>query len=520
MALTRSTLHKIIDGELNFSNCGVAFYDYGGAGGTPRFVMCYNFDTDIVDNGAGLGVFACLYDSSGFVTGTQTLLLDQQDVGDTGADTEKARTITPIRVGHNQFICVANLGDGGDPGVNNFINRFVDVIPFDISGTTITVGTPESLSIHGDYMYSTYYDHAKVVIVGTGDGSSFGNTGNASGLIVSRSGSGASSTITEHALSSEFEATYASNPVVAKYGSANDLICVYYDTNLSALRWVLGTVSGSNVITWGTPTSFSPTISVDTPHDLGTIPTETNKLLLLSTNGIQVLTITGSSVSLGTACVPTDFNTTTYASLVEGVATNKAFYVGRGGSSLYSVAELTLNLTTDTITESDTVTGQANTGTFLSGIDKSDDGNYVGVVYLDTSGSPYDFYGYYADSDITPTFNASGTVASTGTINGTLSLGMSLEQMSNTFIWNTIYDGDSDVLLLQKRSIQSGVLVQNYVLGSGIAQEVLDETISAFPFAVGGESGSEIVYVYGRMNNPFGLGNPVHIIKTENGGTS
>ena len=97
---------------------------------------------------------------------------------------------------------------------------------------------------------------------------------------------------------------------------------------------------------------------------------------------------------------------------------------------------------------------------------------------------------------------------------------MSLEQFSNTYIWSTHLDGASGTILLQKRTVTSGILVDQYALGASSAAQILSNEYTAFPFAVGGDAGAEIVYVFGRMNNPFSLGDPVHIIKTENGGTT
>lgn len=95
-------------------------------------------------------------------------------------------------------------------------------------------------------------------------------------------------------------------------------------------------------------------------------------------------------------------------------------------------------------------------------------------------------------------------------------LGVSIGRDAGANIWTTFCD-DSNLYLLENAMSD---LSQSQSLNLGIATIVDVDAADylAYPQARVGHDDS--VVVYGRMNNPYSLGNPVHVIYTLNGGTS
>ena len=94
-------------------------------------------------------------------------------------------------------------------------------------------------------------------------------------------------------------------------------------------------------------------------------------------------------------------------------------------------------------------------------------------------------------------------------------LGGQIGRGTGTKAWVTIHDGSNIELL--EITLSTLVIADRVDLGAATEAEVDAGTYVAWPFTMFG--GEDNVYVFGRMNNPDGLGSPSHIIYTGNGGT-
>jgi hypothetical protein len=97
-------------------------------------------------------------------------------------------------------------------------------------------------------------------------------------------------------------------------------------------------------------------------------------------------------------------------------------------------------------------------------------------------------------------------------------LGLSIGKSAGNRAWVTSYEGDDDELLLLDYHLPSLGQLQSISMGAATLSEVNAKTYICYPFVPFGFD--DAVYVYGRMNDPDGLGNPSHIIRTVNGGSS
>jgi hypothetical protein len=88
-----------------------------------------------------------------------------------------------------------------------------------------------------------------------------------------------------------------------------------------------------------------------------------------------------------------------------------------------------------------------------------------------------------------------------------------IDNQDGTEMWVTMWQNGN--LFVQKRST-SLVILSQISLGAATIAQLDDRDYIAFPFMPGNDK--DIWFVFGRMNNPQSLGNPTHIILTQDGG--
>lgn len=94
-------------------------------------------------------------------------------------------------------------------------------------------------------------------------------------------------------------------------------------------------------------------------------------------------------------------------------------------------------------------------------------------------------------------------------------LGMSIGKLGSK-IWLTA--NDDSKLALMEYALPALTQTQVVNLGAATLADTVSQDYLCYPFVPYGFD--DLIYVFGRMNNPDGLGNPAHIIRTDNGGTS
>jgi hypothetical protein len=97
-----------------------------------------------------------------------------------------------------------------------------------------------------------------------------------------------------------------------------------------------------------------------------------------------------------------------------------------------------------------------------------------------------------------------------------LGLGLGIGRSSGNKVWVTI--GNGTTLELLEVALPGLTISQRISLGSASISEVVGRDYLAYPYIPFGYD--DAVYVFGRMNDPQSLGNPAHVIRTINGGTS
>jgi hypothetical protein len=95
-------------------------------------------------------------------------------------------------------------------------------------------------------------------------------------------------------------------------------------------------------------------------------------------------------------------------------------------------------------------------------------------------------------------------------------LGLSLGKTSGATAWGTVVSDDGIELL--EMALPALTVTDSYELGSSTIAQAVSQTYLAYPFVPFGYE--DAVYIYGRMNNPQSLGDPAHIIRTTDGGSS
>lgn len=94
---------------------------------------------------------------------------------------------------------------------------------------------------------------------------------------------------------------------------------------------------------------------------------------------------------------------------------------------------------------------------------------------------------------------------------------MDVDSETGEYIWLTVWKSD-DTLVLQKRNTSDLGLVAEYSLGACTIAELNARTYIAYPHTPAFDA--DLVYCFGRMASPQGLGVTEHIIKTTDGGAS
>ena len=95
-------------------------------------------------------------------------------------------------------------------------------------------------------------------------------------------------------------------------------------------------------------------------------------------------------------------------------------------------------------------------------------------------------------------------------------LGVQIDKLTGAKAWATLHNGTE--LELLEIALSTLAISNRTSLGNATEAQVDAETYIAWPFAAFGDDDS--VYVFGRMNDPDGLGDPAHAILTVDGGSS
>lgn len=87
----------------------------------------------------------------------------------------------------------------------------------------------------------------------------------------------------------------------------------------------------------------------------------------------------------------------------------------------------------------------------------------------------------------------------------------SISKTTGDFMYVTLWDGSA---LYMYRFTLADLSVDSFTsLGAASTAELAANVAAAFPYS----RNDDTVYVYGRMQDPMGMGNPVHILRTEDG---
>lgn len=172
-----------------------------------------------------------------------------------------------------------------------------------------------------------------------------------------------------------------------------------------------------------------------------------------------------------------------------------AFLLSVSGTTISETAQCDYWLTYDA---SSILSPDADSTTEIAGVG----GNYAGTS--DYGGQVFDISALESDLNNCPE-----------PVGDFRSLGLSLDKSAGTYAWVTGGDG---VNLELVRVTLSSMALSRYTLGAATMAQIGANSYHCYPHVPFGQS--TIVYVYGRMNNPDGLGNPAHIIRTLDGGGS
>jgi len=127
-------------------------------------------------------------------------------------------------------------------------------------------------------------------------------------------------------------------------------------------------------------------------------------------------------------------------------------------------------------------------------------GTYHGAVGKTTDGFDFNWYQLTGSAEVRP-------------------LGMELDKGNGSILWVTTWEGDpTGTIWLNNLSPTDASTAARYELGITRAFEIDTYQYFATPFNRVGQAGE--VFVYGRMKNPQGLGDPVHVIYNNNSGAT
>lgn len=93
-------------------------------------------------------------------------------------------------------------------------------------------------------------------------------------------------------------------------------------------------------------------------------------------------------------------------------------------------------------------------------------------------------------------------------------LSLSIPLLGGSYIWATTWK--DDVLYLLQFDKTTGMFLAEVSVGGATEAELNANTYVAYVYALN----DNYIYVYGRMDNPYSLGSPVHVMVTSDGGSS
>ena len=395
------------------------------------------FGSEVVFNAGATRRESAVYD-----TGNDKVVISFQDEADSNKGKSIVGTVSGTSISYGSEV-EFNGGDtqyirsGYDPDQGKVVIAYRDqgnsnygtAIVGTVSGTSISFGSEVVFESAETITFEVVYDTSndKIVIFYLDeDNSNYGTAivGTVSGTSIS------------FGTPVVFEST-TTNPQAAVFDSTNNKILVAYRA-LSVSKLIVGTVSGTS-ISFGSTTTYasSQTYNQSLAHD-----TSSGKNVLTyrdegnSAYGTAVVaTISGTSVSVGTAVV---FNaaTTQATSALYDPTTNATFvFYKDGGNSDYGTAKGGIVSGTDITFGSASVWNTGNPGSVLASV-KDPDQNKVVVVYADYGNSQY------------------GTA-----VVGTLSTGV-----PNFTIGSTYYVQDDGTLSTTSSSVTAGKAIANTTL--------------------------------------------------------
>lgn len=97
-------------------------------------------------------------------------------------------------------------------------------------------------------------------------------------------------------------------------------------------------------------------------------------------------------------------------------------------------------------------------------------------------------------------------------------LGMSLDEGNGQILWVTAWEGPTGTTYLNNLNANDVSVTAKYEMGQMTSGEIDSNTYYATPFNRVGQAGE--VYIYGRMNDPQGLGDPIHVLINNQSGVT
>ena len=339
---------------------------------------------------------------------------------------------------------------------DNSNSQYATAVVGTVSGSTISFGSPVVFqSAEAEYLSAVYDSNAqKVVIVYRDNGNS--NYGTAIvGTVSGTSISFGSETVFQSTQSSWISAAYDAN--------AQKVVVVYMDQNPPSYTnygtAAVGTVSGTS-ISFGTPVVYN---SGSSSQNRIAYDANAQKVVIVyrdygnSQYGTAIVgTVSGTSISFGSAAVFESGGSAVYPAVAYDSNTQKNLIIWSDtANSAYGTATVATVSGTSISFGTAVVFAEVNTGSSV-GIVYDPDNQKIIIAYKDNSNSPY--AGYFLDATI------SGTSVSFGTATEFHSAYGNIAPSNSPLIYDT--NADKAVVIYQDGNSSSELLAKTLSLSS------------------------------------------------------